>query len=113
MSSELTDKVFSLYTQKGGLPTPTQIQKYIANGERDVSLREEAGFDISKNVLDKFINGKGVLIADRFNEFKKSAKRLSEKYDEQELAIIDVGCLRKDGSINERKFRKRLKKRVI
>jgi hypothetical protein len=113
MSPELADKVFSLYTQKGGPPTPNQIQKYITEGERDITLREEAGFDVPKNVLDKFINSRGRLIADRFNEFKKSAKRLSEKYDWLDLAAVNISCIRKDGSINERKFRKQLKKGVI
>jgi hypothetical protein len=113
MCSELIDRLNSTYLKNAGSVTPNRIQKYLTEAERLTNLSIETGFDISEKVLTKFINRKGEIIADRFNNFKESLTQLAEIYKPSDIARIKVRSIRPDGSINKKRFRRDLKKGVI
>lgn len=67
------------------------------------------GFDIPEGVLEGFIK-KGVLNEERFTKFVASVGRFVDNRGIEELGNLTTDFIRKNGSINENKYRRKIKK---
>ena len=106
MPAELPAKLRLKYLNPSVVPTPSRIQKYVDSMRTVTQLSVEVGFDVPSEVLQTFINKKGVVEADRLNKFKVSVSKFAEEYGGERLVCLEPECIRKNGSINGKKFRK-------
>jgi hypothetical protein len=89
-------------------PTPVQILEAVKANREAVDWNSEMGIDLTRQIIDRFTSKKGGLMGDQIKKFKISLERLRERYEPRELSLLDETCIRKNGSVNEKKFKKRL-----
>ncbi len=88
--------------------TPLRISKYVDEKRRLATLQEKIGAEIPDSVLKTFLGRNGAFRYDKLNRLSESVRKITERYGIAAFAKLDEKCIRKNGSINEKKLRKRL-----
>lgn len=88
--------------------TPLRISKYVDEKRRLATLQEKIGVEIPESVLKVFLGRDGTFCYDKLTRLSESIRRITERHGDVVLCKLDEKCIRKNGSINEKKFRKKL-----
>lgn len=109
MSIEFRDKLLAMYGGKIETPTPKRIEDMLIIGNDISQLSDELNY-YNCELLKEVFHPNGSFFAHKVPSFASSLNSLRDKYSEEDLMLLSAKCVRTDGTINERRFKRLLKK---
>jgi len=109
MSIEFREKLLAMYGGKIEIPTPKRIEDMLVVGNDISQLSVELNY-YNCELLKEIFHPNGSFFSHKVPNFTSSLISLREKYSEEDLMYLSAKCVRTDGTINERRFKRILKK---
>lgn len=104
--TELLSRLQSSIIEKAKNPSPKQIQEQIDINKKTVVTPEEIWNELLPEIESEFISNSGQLKEKKIRKFMRNIELLLGSYSAIDLIKMDVGCIRKDGGIDEENFKR-------
>ena len=103
--SEFLSKMHSRYKSATETPSPKQIQEFITDHGESHMTSSDLWLLMPQEVISNFTSNKGRLKQDKVRKFLKSVDILLDTYKPNDILKINTDCIKKDGKIDEAKFK--------